>query len=119
MIKTCELANGNYNKINFAGSPSIREFLCQRETIAGTGRFVLDQDKILNRSFYSSNNISGDDLWCGDFGTVLLIRFFGGMEISVNPFMEDKEGLINLFIRMYCNLVIRNGAVIIRGTSFS
>ena len=94
MVKTCELSNGNVIDFAFAGSPSIRETLSLRPVIIDSDRFVLENDKVLNRPFFSSNNISGGDLWGGNYSTVLLLSFFGGIEISINPFLEDKEGII-------------------------
>jgi len=118
-IKTVEDASADFDELFFVGSPSVREELSTREISTGSGQIVLSNGRIADVPFKSNANITGTDIFCGAFSTIILFKFFGGVELHVNPYSKDTEGITRMILTLYANFTIRNGALIVHGTDFS
>lgn len=104
------------DRLAWALHPEDEETLRNREVVADTGIYILQNGKIDNTPAYDSNNITKGKAWVGDFSTVIVLQWLG-FEIQFNPYTEDA--FVNVVVTGYYNHLARNPKVICRTTSFS
>lgn len=79
-----------------------------KEKASGTAQFVVEPGGTINgyRSFVSNQATAGN-LYFGNFSD-LLIGFFGGLDITVDPYTNSKSGTVRIVALQSCDVAVRH-----------
>ncbi len=89
-------ANADFERAAFVMSPTLRALLRKRlKNRSGSDYVIGDDGRMCGSPTIASNCITDGYLFYGDWTQGLLIEY-GILEILVNPYTEDREGMIRL-----------------------
>ncbi len=108
LLRVASAANVPDENIRFLSTPTIRETLSQRAT--GTGneaRYIWQENNIADKPAHVSTNCLSGALVCGDFSTVHLLLWAGGMRIEINPYTAGfLSDIIAMKASLYADCVV-------------
>jgi HK97 family phage major capsid protein/HK97 family phage prohead protease len=86
------------------------------EKAANTAQFVVGADGNMNGyNTIVSNQVASGDLYFGDFQNNLLIGFFGGLDIVVDPYTASTTGTVRVVALQSCDVAVRHAAAFCLG----
>jgi HK97 family phage major capsid protein len=104
-----EVGNALNGSLAYVTDPTTRGLLKTRPKVSGYPEFLMDRDGRLNTfPCFSSNQITAGAMFFGDFSQVL-VGEWGSLELQVNPFIKDVEGLIRIVGRQAVDIGVRHG----------
>lgn len=79
-----------------------------KEKATGTAQFVVEPGGTINgyRSFVSNQATAGN-LYFGNFSD-LLVGFFGGLDITVDPYTNSRSGTVRIVALQSCDVAVRH-----------
>ena len=79
-----------------------------KEKATGTAQFVVEPGNTINgyRSIISNQATAGN-LYFGNFSD-LLVGFFGGLDITVDPYTNSKSGTVRIVALQSCDVAVRH-----------
>jgi HK97 family phage major capsid protein len=79
-----------------------------KEKATGTAQFVVEPGGTINgyRSFVSNQAAAGN-LYFGNFSD-LLVGFFGGLDITVDPYTNSRSGTVRIVALQSCDVAVRH-----------
>lgn len=79
-----------------------------KEKASGTAQFVVEPGGTINgyRTFVSNQATAGN-LYFGNFSD-LLIGFFGGLDLTVDPYTNSKSGTVRIVALQSCDVAVRH-----------
>lgn len=111
-------ANGDGAEMSFIMNPTVRGAARGTETSSGSGRFIMEgpNDVAGYRAFTTTNipnNLSKGSsseilsaLLFGDFRQ-LMIAQWGGLDLIVNPYSKDTQGLVGMTVHQFVDVGVR------------
>ena len=81
-----------------------------KEKATGTAQFVAEPGGTINGySSFVSNQATAGNLYFGNFSD-LLIGFFGGLDITVDPYTNSRAGTVRIVALQSCDVAVRHAA---------
>lgn len=79
-----------------------------KEKASGTAQFVVEPGGTINgyRAFVSNQATAGN-LYFGNFSD-LLVGFFGGLDLTVDPYTNSKSGTVRIVALQSCDVAVRH-----------
>jgi hypothetical protein len=79
-----------------------------KEKATNTAQFVVEPGGTMNgyRSFVSNQATAGN-LYFGNFSD-LLVGFFGGLDITVDPYTNSRSGTVRIVALQSCDVAVRH-----------
>ncbi len=78
-------------------------FLANAPIDAGSGRFVLEDGRIIGINAIHSNNMPAGTILMGVFNQ-FVVGQWGGIDLMVNPFTKGKEALIEVIVNTFFDM---------------
>ena len=94
MLEQVSTADDQPN-LTWIGTPTVRKLLSRRPTFTGSAKAIWDDLLIDGWPAYASRVCPDGSLVLGDFQEVVVVLFADGVEVVVNPFSDEKQGLIS------------------------
>jgi hypothetical protein len=92
--------NKIHKNLTYLVSPSMRTKLASTEVASGTGKFILENNRINGIPVLSSGNVLDDGLVLGAFSDYI-IAFFGGIDILVDPYSQVTKGIVRYTVNTF------------------
>jgi HK97 family phage major capsid protein len=99
-------ANADVATMFYVTNPTIRGLLKTRTKVSGQPVYLMSEDGTVNGyQTVVSNQISSGHIFFGDFSQEVLV-YFGNLDLLVNPYAKDKEGItrVNIYADVDCAL---------------
>jgi hypothetical protein len=119
MLETIATAGEDDQRVAFVSTPGVRELLQQREVITGSGRFIWDNDCIVNRPAYATADQPSATMLAGVWSEVLVGLWGDGIRIEVNPFRDFRSGVASLRIMLSCDVQVLRADAFCKATAIS
>ena len=103
--KAINTANADLGKSpSFVVSPSTLTTLLERPIIAGSDKFLVSNDQLVERQILDSNQITDGDLFYGAYSTSYVLEW-GMLEVRFNPFKQAawEENAVLLAVNTLVN----------------
>lgn len=103
-------ANALMGNLAYIVPSAMRGALKTTEKATGTAQFVVEPGGTINgyRSIVSNQGTAGN-LYFGNFSD-LLIGFFGGLDITVDPYTHSKSGTVRIVALQSTDVAVRHAA---------
>lgn len=93
----------------FIGSPDVRTLLAARDLGTDGGRYLWDNDRIVNRPAFATPACGTQTLVHGDFSQAVLALWGPGVfELQVNPVANFRAGIVGMRVIVSCDLAVLN-----------
>ena len=111
------MANADVNRMRYIINAKTQGYCKTTPKIDGYPQFIIEQNQINGYGFKVSNQVpsnltkgDGTDLSAILFGNYadLIIGFWGGIDLIVDPYSKKKEGLIEIVADQFYDLAIRH-----------
>jgi hypothetical protein len=93
--------------------------LSNRDADAALGNKLLRDDKLASRQAFCSPNVGVATAIFGEWARLVVVVFGGGVDIIVNPYKLDKEGLVRITCRMFVDVAVLEPTAFTYCTDFS
>ena len=111
------MANADVNRMRYIINAKTQGYCKTTPKIDGYPQFIIEQNQINGYGFKVSNQVpsnltkgTGENLSAILFGnyTDLIIGFWGGIDLIVDPYSKKKKGLIEIVADQFYDLAIRH-----------
>jgi HK97 family phage major capsid protein/HK97 family phage prohead protease len=107
--------NALLGNLAYIVNPSTFGTLKTTEKATNTAQFIAVDGEINGYNAVVSNQITNGTMLFGNF-TDLLIGFFGGLDIVVDPFTHSKSGTVRIVALQSCDIAVRHSVSFCKST---
>jgi HK97 family phage major capsid protein len=113
----------NAASLGWVCPPAVATILAQRVRLAATQPFLLEGDAVggqmLSRPLLSTANAPSGTLIFGDWASVWIAQWDGGLQLMVDPFSKFAQGIVGIRALMPIDVLVTRPAAFSVGTSVS
>lgn len=111
-------ANADIGAVAYLTNPAVRGILKTRKKDDGSGLFLMDRNEVDGYPCVVSNQVPASTLIFGVFSQVIM-AFWGGLDLIVNPYSEDASGAVRITAFQSCDVGIRHAGSFSAATDVS
>jgi len=98
--------NADIDTINLVLTPALYAFLANAPIDAGSGRFILEGNKIIGVNVSYSNNMPSGTMLLGVFNQSVVGQW-GGIDLMVNPYTKSKEAIVEVTVNSFFDVGVK------------